>query len=58
MNKETKPRREPLVAEMVQDPVIQAVMLRDGVSAEDVLTLVVGMRERLRRSGALDRLAA
>ena len=58
MHHDKLPRREPLVADMVQDPIVQAVMRRDGVTPEDVLTLVVHMRERLRRTGALDRLAA
>jgi hypothetical protein len=58
MSRETQNRREPLVADMVRDPVVQAVMARDGVTAEEILTLVFQMRERLRRTGALDRLAA
>ena len=51
-------RREPYVADMIADPVVQAVMARDGVTAEDLLSLVVRMRERLRDTGALDRSAA
>jgi hypothetical protein len=58
MTSESQTHPEPFLADMVQDPVILAVMARDGVTPEALLSLLVGMRERLRETGALDRLAA
>lgn len=58
MTSDRQNRHEPCVADMIEDPVVQAVMARDGVTAEDLLSLVVRMRERLRDAGALDRSAA
>jgi hypothetical protein len=58
MTSDRQNRREPYVADMIADPVVQAVMARDGVTAEDLLSLVVRMRERLRDAGAQGRSAA
>jgi hypothetical protein len=38
---------EPAVADMLRDPVVQAVMARDGVRPEEVMRLMAAVRERL-----------
>lgn len=38
---------EPRISEMLDDPVIQAVMTRDRVARNEILDLVVSMRARL-----------
>jgi len=40
--------REPQLSEMLKDPVVQAVMARDGVEPEEVIALMAEMRHRLR----------
>ncbi len=39
---------EPAIADLLRDPVVEAVMASDGVTAEEVRHLLVEARERLR----------
>ncbi len=41
-------RPEPTLAEMLDDPVVRAVMERDGVRPHDIIHLMARMRARLR----------
>lgn len=49
---EGPPAGEPAVADMLRDPVVLAVMARDGVRPEEVLLLMAAVRERLARGAA------
>lgn len=44
---------EPRLADMLDDPVIQAVMARDRVARNDILDLILSMRARLDRIPAV-----
>lgn len=41
-------RKDPTLSELLDDPIVAAVMSRDGVSREHVQTLMDQMRRRLR----------
>lgn len=43
-------RSEPLVAEMLEDPIVHLVMARDQVRSEDVSRLMGDMAARLNRN--------
>lgn len=49
-------RRDPTLSEILDDPIILAVMARDGISREHVQKLMEQMRNRLRAQQ--ERLAA
>ena len=49
---------EPRISDMLDDPVIQALMRRDHVARADILDLVVSVRERLDISTVAERAAA
>lgn len=46
----------PTISELLDDPIIIAVMQRDGVSKNDLSSLMAAMRDRLH--SPVDRLAA
>jgi hypothetical protein len=41
------PRKEPKLADILEEPVIKAMMDRDGVTSDDLRRLVATMRTRL-----------
>lgn len=49
---------EPALRELLDDPVMQAVMRRDHVAPNDILDLVLDMRERLGAAVAAETRAA
>lgn len=48
--------RTPTISELLDDPIIIAVMQRDGVTKNDLSSLMAAMRDRLHNP--VDRLAA
>jgi hypothetical protein len=48
---------EPTIHELLNDPVIEAIMARDGVVREDLILLIEEVRVRLERRNAVRELA-
>ena len=48
-----KMRREPVLEDVLNDPIVRLIMKADGVTEADLRVLVATLKERLSRSDAL-----